>query len=266
MLSYHTIIGGVIHYARSKKRRTARRASRAARTRQIGRIRWSRRIPGTGRAGRAGPPQSAAAPAAQKAAVRPSGGLSGLSGGIGGDRRRIGSRSGGAAAVTSFPTNQWYKQETSTGADVSCLPFCPGHKKSDRPFRICRMVLEAPPRIELGNKAFAELCLTAWLWRPMDHKSGYTLVIVFGAGDEARTRYLHLGKVALYQMSYTCISLQEAWSGWCLRPESNQRHGDFQSPALPTELQRHMATRKGLEPSTSGVTGRRSNQLNYRAI
>ena len=29
---------------------------------------------------------------------------------------------------------------------------------------------------------------------------------VFGAGDEARTRYLHLGKVALYRMSYTRIS------------------------------------------------------------
>ena len=27
----------------------------------------------------------------------------------------------------------------------------------------------------------------------------------FGASDEARTRYLHLGKVALYQMSYTCM-------------------------------------------------------------
>ena len=25
----------------------------------------------------------------------------------------------------------------------------------------------------------------------------------YGAGDEARTRYLHLGKVALYRMSYT---------------------------------------------------------------
>ena len=31
-------------------------------------------------------------------------------------------------------------------------------------------------------------------------------VLLFsGAGDEARTRYLHLGKVALYRMSYTRI-------------------------------------------------------------
>ena len=29
------------------------------------------------------------------------------------------------------------------------------------------------------------------------------LLFSFGAEDEARTRYLHLGKVALYQMSYT---------------------------------------------------------------
>ena len=48
---------------------------------------------------------------------------------------------------------------------------------------------------------------------------------------------------------------------WCLRSESNQRHGDFQSPALPTELQRQgsgckkVATRMGLEPTTSSVTG-----------
>ena len=31
------------------------------------------------------------------------------------------------------------------------------------------------------------------------------LFYLIGAGDEARTRYLHLGKVALYQMSYTRI-------------------------------------------------------------
>ena len=30
-------------------------------------------------------------------------------------------------------------------------------------------------------------------------------VSLFGAGDEARTRYLDLGKVALYQMSYARI-------------------------------------------------------------
>ena len=30
-------------------------------------------------------------------------------------------------------------------------------------------------------------------------------VLFNGAGDEARTRYLHLGKVALYQMSYARV-------------------------------------------------------------
>ena len=55
---------------------------------------------------------------------------------------------------------------------------------------------------------------------------------------------------------------------WCLEPESNQRHEDFQSSALPTELSRlkKRATQKGLEPSTSSVTGWHSNRLNYCAI
>ncbi len=43
---------------------------------------------------------------------------------------------------------------------------------------------------------------------------GYGIHSDDGAEDEARTRYLHLGKVALYQMSYS--------RKWCLRSESNQ--------------------------------------------
>jgi hypothetical protein len=55
-----------------------------------------------------------------------------------------------------------------------------------------------------------------------------------GAGNEIRTRDLNLGKVALYQLSYSriCIALAE-WTG--------------------------------LEPATPGVTGRYSNQLNYHS-
>ena len=45
----------------------------------------------------------------------------------------------------------------------------------------------------------------------------------FGASDEARTRYLHLGKVALYQMSYgRILETLLGFLDWCLRSESNQ--------------------------------------------
>ena len=45
----------------------------------------------------------------------------------------------------------------------------------------------------------------------------------YGAADEARTRYLHLGKVALYQMSYgRILETLLGFLDWCLRSESNQ--------------------------------------------
>ena len=40
------------------------------------------------------------------------------------------------------------------------------NKKSLTVYTTVRLLhLEAPPRFELGNKGFADLCLTTWLWR-----------------------------------------------------------------------------------------------------
>ena len=100
-----------------------------------------------------------------------------------------------------------------------------------------------------------------------------------GAGDWNRTRNLLITNQLLCQLSYTSKGIVLTW---CLGAESNHRHRDFQSLALPTELPRqtskffekclrltsifHLATRRGLEPLTSSVTGWRTNQLYYRAV
>ena len=44
----------------------------------------------------------------------------------------------------------------------------------------------------------------------------------YGAGNEARTRYLHLGKVALYQMSYARAS--ERLRSVSFRPAAKTSH------------------------------------------
>ncbi len=56
--------------------------------------------------------------------------------------------------------------------------------------------------------AFAAQMPFSTLYPLKPKRKGATFVasFLFGAGDEARTRYLHLGKVALYRMSYTRIS------------------------------------------------------------
>ena len=71
-------------------------------------------------------------------------------------------------------------------------------------------VLEVLARFELANNGFADRGLTTWLQYQK-----------FGAGDEARTRYLHLGKVALYRMSYTRISVPERNRGASGRNRTN---------------------------------------------
>ena len=59
-------------------------------------------------------------------------------------------------------------------------------------------LLEVTTRFELVDEGFADPCLTTW----PRHHIGSDEYHSIGAADEARTRYLHLGKVALYQMSY----------------------------------------------------------------
>ena len=52
---------------------------------------------------------------------------------------------------------------------------------------------------------------------------------------------------------------------WWPKQESNQRHRDFQSLALPTELSGHLkkiqlADQTGIEPAIFSVTGRHVNR------
>ena len=50
--------------------------------------------------------------------------------------------------------------------------------------------------------------MTGWCSNQLSYRAipEQLLLLLNGAADEARTRYLHLGKVALYQMSYGRIS------------------------------------------------------------
>ena len=58
--------------------------------------------------------------------------------------------------------------------------------------------MEARTGFEPVDKGFADLCLTTWLPR-LPGEGG------IGAGDRVRTGDIDLGKVALYQLSYSRV-------------------------------------------------------------
>ncbi|CAI8949549.1 hypothetical protein EMIT0P218_50045 [Pseudomonas sp. IT-P218] len=89
--------------------------------------------------------------------------------------------------------------------------------------------------------------------------------VKYGAGNETRTRDPDLGKVVLYQLSYSRKKhplgglkhllqtktplgerrFRQIWSG---KRDSNSRPRPWQGRALPTELFPQMASPRGLEP------------------
>ena len=74
--------------------------------------------------------------------------------------------------------------------------------------------LEAPPGFEPGNKGFAGLCLTAWLRRQKQRgaaRLNMTAPLFCRAGNRTRTGDPHLGKVVLYQLSYSREKNKVLW-------------------------------------------------------
>ena len=102
-----------------------------------------------------------------------------------------------------------------------------------------------PLRHSLNLSAHFRVWVTVWV-RQLTHILTHTFFNIFATKS-------------IENRSFRCFF----WSCWA---DSNCRPHPYQGCALPTELQQRVATTKGLEPSTSGVTGRRSNQLNYMAV
>ena len=82
-------------------------------------------------------------------------------------------------------------QKTGQGKQKAFFPvFLRIHTKKHLQIASAFLLMEAPPRFELGIMVLQTNAL------PL----GYSAKKI-GADYEARTRYLHLGKVALYRMS-----------------------------------------------------------------
>ena len=82
-----------------------------------------------------------------------------------------------------------------------------------------------------------------WILTTEDEVDGFTVRCIWplcnlpnGASEGNRTPNLLITSQLLYRWATLA---DDTHNVWCLEPESNQWHKDFQSFALPTELSRH---------------------------
>src|SRR5262245_24159109 len=102
--------------------------------------------------------------------------------------------------------------------------------------------MEAAPRFELGMTVLQTVALATWLCR-LRRDAGPAGES--GAGNGTRTRDVHLGKVVLYQLSYSRSKtsrmvrirsrLSIRSSGWRLRPSGPACGGDRSHPGKPPD-------------------------------
>ena len=90
-----------------------------------------------------------------------------------------------------------FTKQTKNKNQTDWSGFCFWRRQSD--LNRCIRVLQTRA-LPLGYVA-----ILIFLKKIGHKKLGEFCVLFYGADDEARTRYLHLGKVALYQMSYIRI-------------------------------------------------------------
>ena len=91
-----------------------------------------------------------------------------------------------------------------------------------------------------------------------------------GAGDGLRTRYLNLGKVALYRVSYSRplaspMVAKEVGAGDGNRTRVNSLEGCRTTTVLHPPGAFGVVARAGFEPAISGLKGRRPSPLDERA-
>ena len=124
-------------------------------------------------------------------------------------------------------------------------PFCQKTDKNRCKKNLCTAFTEVKQKgnIENKNRNCIPAGIHSWVQRNLERATRLELA----TSTLARWRSTGWATPA-----YKKLGANSRDFSWCPRSESNQRHADFQSAALPTELQGH---KKALLTTVVGTTG-----------